>query len=169
MDDEGAGRRRGRLSTAASIVRRGAERAAERVRPEISDHRRVALDAATNAVLGTAANLAIAAFSGLLGGRIHPSAPQVIYSILAVGTGVYIADKNRAVGAMLASGGMVIGSQIVLRTVVAKVTGRSAAEVPADALSVANRVGQSVSGSPAPTLPAATAAPSPSPSASSVA
>lgn len=112
-----------------------------KVRPNFNEAQRRALDAGTNAVVGTLANVTIAAMAGLVGGRMHPRAPEVLYAIFSVGIGVGVAERNPAIGTMLASGGMVAMAGMAMRAVATAITGSS---VSTDPFELASRVGQAV-------------------------
>lgn len=148
------GRRAGTIRAIGS----GAASAMKAAAPKLSDGQRRALDAGANAVIGTVANISIAVAAGLVGGRIGPRAPQVIYAILATGIGVSVADRNQAVGTMLASGGMIALSGMAMKAAVAAITNR---EVSTDPFDVAERVGRVVYEDPS--TPAPTPAPPPPP------
>jgi hypothetical protein len=141
--------------------RRARETAADlarRVRPEYTERRKKNIDQATSAVLGAAANLGVAAVAGLVGGRLHPEAPQVLYSVFATATGYIVAEENPTMGGMLTAGGMVAGAGLVLRAVISLVTKTAPSSLPSSPFDVANRVAQVVSSSP-------TVSPSPTPTA----
>ena len=97
----------------------GARQAVVAVKPNFNEAQKRALDAGTNAVVGTLANVTIAAAAGLIGGRIHPRAPEVLYAVLSVGIGVGVVERNPAIGTMLASGGMVAMAGMAMRAVAA--------------------------------------------------
>jgi len=142
--------------------RRYRETAAEfarRVRPQYTERRRKNIDQATSAVIGAAANLGVAAVAGLVGGRLHPDAPQILYSVFATVTGFIVAEENPTMGNMLTAGGMVSGAGLVLRAVIAAVSKTSPAALPSSPFDVANRIAEVVSASPAPT-----STPTPTPS-----
>ena len=143
--------------------RRARESAAEfarRVRPQYTERRKKNIDQATSAVIGVAANLGVAAVAGLVGGRIHPDAPPILYSILATITGFIVAEENPTMGNVLTASGMVSGASLIMKGVVAVIVKTSASAVPSSPFDVANRVAQAVS--PTPT-PSATPSPSETP------
>lgn len=146
-------------TAAALAVRERAARAAK-----LSEHQKKAIDAGTSAVVGMLTNVGLAAVAGLIGGSIHPRAPQVIYSLLAVGVGVGIAEKNGPMGTMLVTGGMVSASSLVMQAIASKLS--SGDHVATDPFSIADRVGRSIASTP---TPSATQPPSPSPAPSAIA
>lgn len=159
-------------------MRRMAERArlnAAKLKPDLNPHQQAALNAGTNAILGTVANFSLAALAGLAVGRLHPTAPKIVYALLATATGVMIAEKNSTIGNLLAAGGMVTGSALVMEGV-ARLIVNDSVSVSSDPYALGRRVGDSIYGSPSPgpsTSPAFSMAPaftpSPTPPASALA
>ncbi len=128
-------------------------------KPDLTERRQKALDGATNAVIGTGINLTLAAFAGLVGGRLHPKAPQVIYSVLATGIGIYSAEHHPQIGSMLTSGGMIAGGSLLMQAIVAQISGQRPEDVPTSPTDVAARVGRTVSASTLTPPPATTPRP----------
>lgn len=124
----------------------GARQAVVAVKPNFNEAQKRALDAGTNAVIGTLANVTIAAAAGLIGGRIHPRAPEVLYAVMSVGIGVGVVEKNPAIGTMLASGGMVAMAGMAMRAVASAITGSQ--DVSTDPFELAGRVGRAVGEAP---------------------
>lgn len=157
--------RRRRLPTEAVA------RAAKAVRPELTEHRKKAINAGTSAIIGLGASLGIAAAAGLVGGRLHPVAPQILYTLFASVIGFVVVEKNQAMGNTLLVGGMLNGAQLVLRGVAVLLSNGAATDVPSNPFDVAQRVAQAVSQSPtpSPTLAPATDAPTAAPTVLAVA
>lgn len=137
-----------------------ARQAAERAKAiKLSQHQRRAVDNGANALLGTGINLCLAGIAGFVAGGWHPLAPAVMYSVLAAGLGIGIADENPSVGNLLVAGGMIVGGTLVMKGAVSIATGVSINDVPGDAMTVANRVAQHVAATPSPTPTASRSAP----------
>lgn len=118
-------------------------RAARAVKPDLTAQQRHSLSNGTVAVIGTVANLSLAVCSGLIGGRLHPLAPQAIYALLATTGGVLLSSRNQAVGSSMTSAGMVVAAQLALRGVATLLwPGR---DVPTDAVGLANTIGRTFS------------------------
>jgi len=145
----------------ASHMRRMAERArlnAAKLKPDLNPQQQAAINAGTNAILSTIANFSLAALAGLAVGRLHPTAPKIAYALMATATGVMIAEKNSTIGNLLAAGGMVTGSALVMEGV-ARLIVDDSVSVSSDPYALGRRVGDSIYGSPSPG-PSSSATPS---------